>query len=267
MKKYMFPIFLAILAASATIGAAIWQALEKKEAYKQARANQVKADKNQAKAESNQRKADYYFRKLLIANEENRKLNLEVNDKASNIIESNNKLIQAQAETILKIFGSGYIRMEIGGLKDEQFKCYLVNVSKYPIYDLEIAITNYNEVIKCPSKVENGKILVSNACIEANTFYVRHPILPADKSAGIKYTLPKDITHFLFTKISSRHNTTFQYSIIQFDKSKNKTLHAYRIYEVDIKNNIKLIEDNSLGIDDSIWAKNFHDESKLLLEF
>lgn len=257
----MFPIFLAILAATATIGGAVWQAWEKKKASE-------KADLNQKKADENQKKADLYFEKLMLANEEIKKLNTEVNSKAEKIIESNNALISSQTETLKKVMGAGYAKIIVGGVDENNLKCYIESLSNYPMYEVEITVCNYNEIIKCNQKADGkGNIIINRKCFNSNSLTFENTFtLNSQKTRPLGYTFKKDKTHFVLFKIATKHSTTFQYSIIEFERKQNLVYHAYKIFEVDMNGATKLLEDNSAEYPEELWTKNFHYRKQVFLE-
>ena len=55
---------------------------------------------------------------MIVAGEENSRLNAEINSKTEDIVKANNELIKSQGETIKNLMGSGYAM--VGNICEER---------------------------------------------------------------------------------------------------------------------------------------------------
>lgn len=262
----MIPIFLACIAAIAAIGGAVWQEREKTKSDKLAEDNQKKADKFQEDARNNQAKADEYFNKLIAAGEENARLNIEINSKTEDIIKSNNELIKFQGETIKNLMGSGYAWLGIF-VKNEDLHFYIQSKSLYPMYDLMVAITDYKKITeKYPIDTKVQEVTINEDFYDKCTVLVTKAEINLKAKAYINFSQfvkPNNGTYFFLTKIKAKHGTIGQFSIVECLPKLNAIRHSYKIFEYLPDNNMKLIEDHSNGLPESMWINNFHYKKRM----
>ncbi|WAC42244.1 hypothetical protein [Pedobacter sp. SL55] len=202
MRKHMFPIFLAILAAIATIGGAIWQAIEKNEADRKADANQLKADKSQAEAVE-------YLKQLNAKNAEIQELQKLNISKAE-------KIIKDQNETFKHVTGDGVPEVWIGGSKIDKYLVSTHNTSNYPLYDLQIDQIDLSELVKQPLIAVGGVDYFDDAVLESLTVpFVSATVMPPKTQIDIPIKLfKKKEMSFVMYKIHTRHGLFFQYCAI-----------------------------------------------------
>ena len=268
MKRNMIPIFLVCIAAIAAIGGAVWQEREKAKSDKLAEDNQKKADKFQDDARNNQAKADKYFNKLIAAGEENARLNTEINTKTEDIIKSNNELIKSQGETIKNLMGSGYAWLGIF-VKNEELHFYIQSKSLYPMYNLKVDITDYKKITdKYPINPNLGEVTINEDFYNKCSVSINKIEFDLKSKAIIdisQFSKPNKGTYFFLIRMKSKHGTMAQFSIVECFPKLKAIRHSYKIFEYLPDYSIKLVEDHSNGLPESMWVNNFHYKKKITL--
>ena len=138
----------------------------------QDKSSSEKSDKILKSSESTEQKVG----ELRIQNAELTKKSDELKEKAEQqaqtidkLREENTELYTKLAEASKEIFdnmkgGQDAIFIQINSFKPGEQICLLQNNNKYPVYELLVEITNYDDLNNCKSITENNRVVVDYPC-------------------------------------------------------------------------------------------------------
>ena len=137
------------------------------------------------------------------------------------------------------------------------------------MYDLMITITDYKNYRK--------KYPIDNTVREVTIndgFYDKCSVSNNNREINLKakasvdfsqFVKPNKGTYFFLTKMKAKHGTFGQFSIVECFPQLKAIRHSYKIFEFLPDYSLKLIEDHSNGLPESMWINNFHYKKKVLL--
>lgn len=250
---------LTILVALALAGLTIYQAWDKVQSDKTAERERNNAIAARLEAKQAQDKADSYFNSLQNAQAKIQSMNEASLSKSDSIIESNQKLIDAQSETLKQVNGYGFLELLIFHSDNLETRFGLHNTSNYTIRDISIEIIEFTKELR--QKYKNGSFKKSD--LDEKT--LDHFSLPYLKSNKVQVmALPpneNEVRAFSFA-IDCRHATFRQFCIIQNNPETKLNRYWYKLYQIHSDTDWQLIDQNK-----EINSKNTFEVEKLFDEY
>lgn len=156
------------------------------------------------------------------------------------------------------ILGEGYAVFNIyGGSKQGEYTGLLESKSKYPIYDVSLLVTDFDEAIKCKTSLDGEEFYFDTDCYFDNSTNVEGKTIPPGIAAFLVYSLnsPSEFKN-LEIKLTSRSTSTLQQAVYKLQSG--ICPQSYRIYKIEKGTLTLIIVKNDLGLPDSYWNKNFY---------
>ncbi|MCY7358811.1 MAG: hypothetical protein LH609_15405 [Rudanella sp.] len=186
-----------------------------------------------------------------------------LNNKISSLIKDNYELSKSLTNNTLQtnryVLGDGYaVFILIGRAQSNQYFGIVESLSNYPIYDLSVSVTDFDETIKCRSNYVGKTFMIEQDCFLKNT-----------KDNSVNILRPRNYSPFIYevnstekykkleVKIYTRNTNILQQII--FKLQKGHCPQSYRTYQYLTKSDsFKLIKsDNKLNISDREWTQSF----------
>ncbi len=129
--------------------------------------------------------------------------------------------------------------------------------SKYPLYDISLLVTDFNEAIKCKTYLEGNNFYFDEECYYNSSTNVKENTLPLNLLSYVEYnftcTSEYKNLEIIFT---SRNDRILQQAVYKLQKGICPV--SFRIYRFH-EGGLKLIQiNNDLNLHDSYWDKNFY---------
>lgn len=198
---------------------------------------------------------------------QNEKLQEELSVSQKMVLEKQEEINYLQGETLKRVMGFGYIRVNAYWLNSKEFGLSVESKSEYPIYESEMTIFNQDEIDKCPKKTIDGKTRIMSSCLYSKSITIDMGTVHSGKIRKIEvpFTFDKKTTR-LFFRISNKHNTLIQFSIIENDSNRKKFKHSYRVFSA-VHNEYQLLESDNYDVGEDVFENAFPNYKKDLIVF
>jgi len=156
------------------------------------------------------------------------------------------------------ILGQGYAIFEVyGNSRSGEYYSGLESKGRYPLYDISLMVTDFDEAIKCRTEIKGNKFFFDQDCYFKNSMNVKSKNLTPNMVGFVDYSFTtsnklKNL-EIIFT---SRGSHVLQQSVYKLQKGICPK--SYRIYKIDDKQLVLLESKNDLGLPNSYWEKNFY---------
>ncbi len=159
-----------------------------------------------------------------------------------------NKYVLGEGYAIFYVFGRNTAGEYFGGIKSQ---------SKYPLYDISLLVTDFDEAIKCKTSSDGNNFFFDQDCYFESSTNVKTNTLPLGLLSYVEYYF-KSTSEFKNLEIifTSRNNRILQQAVYKLQKGSCPV--SFRIYKFE-EGGLKLIKtNNDLGLVNSYWDKNFY---------
>ena len=164
------------------------------------------------------------------------------------LIQTQADLNKLQNETLKRIMGFGYAVVKVVKINANKFELLLESKSDYPIYETEVYVYDQDKLNKCPKIMKNGQPHIIYDCYVKSGVAIDIKTLVSRKIRPLKIEKQlQENEYHIMIKTLTKHNTIFQYSIIESDLKKNTINHYYRVYEL-VNKEYFLMEKDDLNI-------------------
>ncbi|MEO6161043.1 MAG: hypothetical protein ABIP23_08430 [Pelobium sp.] len=189
--------------------------------------------------------------------------NAGLSNQITGLSSDNLKLSRQLTETSLLLNENlrGGDKVDISAIQanSTQIKISAMNNSVFPVYDVQVVILDYDEIIKCKNTIRADSVFIDIKCYKANISIVPTFNMSPNNETEIPNLLPikGELMHYAF-QIKTRNGITLRHSV--FKVKKNKIEQSYRIYEF---NNGKLVltdENNPLKLTKEYWDQHFYSQ-------
>jgi hypothetical protein len=170
---------------------------------------------------------------------------------------SDRDLKNKESELNKFILGEDYAIFEVMGKeKHGEYYSFLKNFKKYPIYDITLLVTDFDEAIKCKTSIKENEIILDADCYFRNSTNVSAKTLPQELMQWVDYEFKSTLEYKNLEIIfSSRNSNIWQQAVYKLQEG--FCHNSYRIYK-KIDGKVTLIEtNNDIGLQDSYWDKHF----------
>lgn len=168
------------------------------------------------------------------------------------------QLTKSSIELNKNILGEGYATFEVRGSSSPgQYYGGIRSTSKYPLYDVSLLITDFDEAIKCRTTQEGKRFMFDEDCFYKNSTNVKSNTLPPNVLNFVDYNFKSNLEYKnLEIILTTRSVHILQQAVYKLQKGICPV--SYRIYEIS-KTKMKLIKSyHELNLPASYWAKNFY---------
>lgn len=229
MNNRMAIFFITIVVALALSGLSIFQAWDKMQSDKTAEKERAAADTARNESRESQNRANLYFEKLQAAQDTIEKLNKISLKKADKIIDKNNELIRAQAETLKQVLGDGIVRIKIFKGANDEPRFGLENTGNYTARDIKINLTEFTAELK--NKFQDGAFNRSDLA-QNNLSLPDFPYLKRKQIEVFKISGNNANQRAYEFSIHCQHASFMQYIIMDKDTEDLKWYVYFKLYQI-----------------------------------
>lgn len=256
MKK-MTPLIIALLSSVLAIIAAWYQ-------YQEKESQRIEKEKQTKKADDFQSELLKKTQSLDSANIEIRKLQSELLEKTTTLLNESKEVQRIQDESIKFMTGEGIPTVNFFIRPDGSYSPIIYNKTNYPIYDVRFRIDNFDEIIKCKTKLVGDNFLIDRDCIDRNSTEGGPFFLAPGQSQGFNYNIPRSIgiRHFRVQVVTRKQ--VFTYLCIVISPSN----YRIRIYSSSKDYRLILLEEQSehfKEVEEKYWNDHFYADKKIMM--
>lgn len=188
--------------------------------------------------------------------------------KTNELVEAQKTITNLQDEIIKQVLGNGYPKLNVINSKGENFDFFIQGNNQYPIFKINIRITDAEKILNCNHKFVNETVEIDKSCYDKSILFTSGGAfdLNGDLMQSISFTHSKK-NCYLITEFMCKNIRLVQYSIIKFEN--NSVNHSYRIYEISKTDNsfLGLLENNNSTISESEYKQHFFFKKVIIVDF
>ena len=256
----MTPLLIAVLSSLLAILAAWYQ-------YQDKENEKIEKDIQKKKADDFQTELIKKTLSLDLANSEIKRLQAELIKKTSQLLNESKTVQQIQNESLKFMTGDGPPTLGFFIRSDGTYSPVLFNKTNYPIYDLRFRIDDFDQIIKCRTKIVDDALVIDQDCINKYSQEVGPLFLAPGQSQGFNYYMSRGQTfkHVRIQVITRKQ--VFIYLCVLYHAEGDQIRFRTRIYTSTKDYRLKLLDENEQGIkpfDQSYWNEHFYADQKVL---
>ncbi len=163
--------------------------------------------------------------------------------------------------------GDGAPTLSFFAKADETYSPFLFNKTKYPIYDLRFRIDNFDEIVKCKTKIVEDVLAIYRECIDKNSQKGGPFFMAPGQSQGFNYFISKsqNLKHFRVQVITRKQIFTY---LCVLHHSENLIRYRIRIYTSTDDYKLKLLDEKEQRIksfDYNYRNEHFYADKKIII--
>ncbi len=187
----------------------------------------------------------------------------ELIENSKSLKHANEEIIRLQNELYAGVVGdNGYCRFDFTFGNRKNFRGVLVNPNKYPVYNLRVAITDYEKLSKCKMKFENGFVIIDKDCYNNCTEIFDVTEISADQNSLLNYYITPEFISSCKLELHYKTRSNQYIEQVIYRTINNENLRKSRICVIQ-NNELIQIKEISRFPNEQMWNINWDDEFNL----